>query len=163
MLYSDRTLGDKVRTLFREQGITVVSIITAIGMAIAALVEGILLATKSAASAVKPKPKPPGPKPKPDPGPKPPGPTPTPDPGGIKEWIKQQLQKIANLLLKLGDKALAALPGIIGSVVSWLLKTVGSVVGFVAEHIWILIITIAGILYNSLQSPNRGRDKKRSA
>jgi hypothetical protein len=134
-------------------------------MAISALVEGILLATRGQAS---PKPKPPGPKPKP-PGPKPdPGPTPEPTPKpepGIKGWIKEQLQKIANLLLKLGDKMLIALPGIIGSVVSWLLKTVGSVVGFVAEHLWILIVAIGGIVYNyviSLQSPNRSRPKNRS-
>ena len=56
MLYEDSTLGERVRTLFREQGITIVSIITALGMAIGALVEGILLATKTAASAITPKP-----------------------------------------------------------------------------------------------------------
>jgi hypothetical protein len=150
MLNEDMTVGERVRTLFREQGITIISIITALGMAIGALVEGILLATKSAASAIKP------------PTPKP---SPTPDPGGVKEWTKQQLQKIANLLLKLADKMLVALPGIIGSIVNFVLKTASTVVGFVAEHLWILIVAIGGILYNyviSLQSPNRGRTKNRT-
>ena len=161
MMNVDTTLGERIRTLFREQGITIVSIITAIGMAFGALVEGMLLATRSAASALKPPgPKPPGPGP--GPGPEPgPSPTPKPEPG-ITEWIKQQLKNIAKLLLKLGDKALAALPGIIGSVVSFVLKSASAAVGFVAEHLWILAVAIGGILYNSLQSPNHGRPKNRS-
>ena len=36
------TLGDRIRTLFKEQGITIVSILTAIGMAIGVLVEALL-------------------------------------------------------------------------------------------------------------------------
>ena len=170
MLYSDRTLGERVRTLFREQGITVVAIITALGMTISTLIASIIAATKSSVSFV-PSPKP-GPDPKPDPGPKPspdPGPSPTPpkpEPG-IKGWIKQQLQKIANLLLKLGDKMLAALPGIIGSVVSFVLKSASAAVGFVAEHLWMLAILIGGILYNYvsslLPSPNRDKSKKNSS
>ena len=89
---SDDTLGSRVRTLFRQEGVTIASLLTAIGMTVAAVVEGIVLATKSAVSAVipAPKPKPPAPKPpgpKPDvpdtpieppkpPEPKPPGPKP---------------------------------------------------------------------------------------
>ena len=38
----DTSLGEKIRTLFREQGITIASILTAIGMAIGVLVEGLL-------------------------------------------------------------------------------------------------------------------------
>jgi hypothetical protein len=166
LIGDDLTLGEKIRTLFREQGITIVAIITAIGMVVSTLVESILLATRSAASAIKPKP----PSPKPDPGPSPgpePGPTPgpTPDPGGVKEWIKQQLKNIAKLLLKLGDKMLVALPGIIGSIVNFVLKSASAAIGFVAEHLWILAVAIGGILYNyviSLQSPNHDRTKNRS-
>ena len=36
------TLGERIRTLFKEQGITIVSILTAIGMAIGVLVEALL-------------------------------------------------------------------------------------------------------------------------
>ena len=38
----DTSLGEKIRTLFREQGITIACILTAIGMAIAVLVEVLL-------------------------------------------------------------------------------------------------------------------------
>ena len=61
------------------------------------------------------------------------------------------------MLLKLGDKMLVALPGIIGSIVSFVLKSASAVVGFVAEHVWILAVALGGILYNyviSLQNPN---------
>ena len=36
------TLGERIRTLFKEQGITVVSILTAVGMAIGVLIEALL-------------------------------------------------------------------------------------------------------------------------
>ena len=36
------TLGERIRTLFKEQGITIVSILTAVGMAIGVLVEALL-------------------------------------------------------------------------------------------------------------------------
>ena len=42
MLDKDISLGEKIRTLFREQGITIASILTAIGMAIGVLVEALL-------------------------------------------------------------------------------------------------------------------------
>ena len=37
------TLGERIRTLFKEQGITIVSILTAVGMAIGVLVEALLV------------------------------------------------------------------------------------------------------------------------
>ena len=104
--------------MFREEGITIVSIITALGMTIGVIVEGILSATKSVVKPTpgpKPKPDPKPPKPKPDPKP------PKPEPG----WLKN----ISNLLLKIADEMLIDLPGIIGSVVSFVLKTFSSALG----------------------------------
>ena len=46
----DTSLGEKIRTLFREQGITIASILTAIGMAIGVLVEALLLGGGGAAA-----------------------------------------------------------------------------------------------------------------
>ena len=43
------TLGERIRTLFKEQGITIVSILTAVGMAIGVLIEA-LLGTPSASA-----------------------------------------------------------------------------------------------------------------
>ena len=142
MLHQDLTLGEQIQTLFREQGITIASVITALGLAIGMIVQGILSTAKSI---VNPTPSPkPTPKPTPRPTPKP-TPEPTPEPG-IKGWIKQQLQKIANLLSKVADKMLIALPGIIGSVVSFILKAASTAVGFIAEHVWILAIALVGTL-----------------
>ena len=42
VLDKDTSLGEKIRTLFREQGIMIASILTAIGMAIGVLVEALL-------------------------------------------------------------------------------------------------------------------------
>ena len=42
MLDKDTSLAEKIRTLFREQGIMITSILTAIGMAIRVLVEALL-------------------------------------------------------------------------------------------------------------------------
>ena len=42
VLDSNTSLAEKIRTLFREQGITIASILTAIGMAIGVRVEALL-------------------------------------------------------------------------------------------------------------------------
>ena len=150
MLHQDLTLGEQIQTLFREQGITIASVITALGLAIGMIINSILSAAKSI---VNPTPSP-KPTPKPDPTPRPtpkPTPEPTPEPG-IKGWIKQQLQKIANLLSKVADKMLIALPGIIGSVVSFVLKAASTAVGFISEHLWLLIVALVSLLYNYVQS-----------
>ena len=42
VLDTDISLAEKIQTLFREQGITIASILTAIGMAIGVLVEALL-------------------------------------------------------------------------------------------------------------------------
>ena len=150
MLHQDLTLGEQIQTLFREQGITIASVITALGLAIGMIVQGILSTAKST---LNPTPKPtPTPEPTPKPKPKPtPTPEPTPEPG-IKGWIKQQLRNMANLLSKVADKMLIALPGIIGSVVSFVLKAASTAVGFISEHLWLLIVALVGLLYNYLSS-----------
>ena len=166
---SDDTLGSRVRTLFRREGVTIASLLTAIGMTVAAVVEGIVLATRSAVSAVipAPKPKPPGPKPDvPDTLIEPPKPPEPPKPKTWTDWLKVQIQKIANLLLKLGDKVLIALPGIIGAVLNFVLKSAGAVVGFLANHLWAFALVVGGILYTSVMEisnkyPKKERKKER--
>ena len=51
VLDKDTSLAEKIRTLFREQGITIASILTAIGMAIGVLVEALLPGGEGAATA----------------------------------------------------------------------------------------------------------------
>ena len=95
LLHEVTTLAERIRTLFREQGITIASILSAIGMAISTFV----LALTGGGSAPAPAPKP-------------------PDKSGLKEWIKKHLQALGRALANLAGKAAAALSGIIGSVVS---------------------------------------------
>ena len=42
--------------------------------------------------------------------------------GGAREWINNKLKALSQLLGKLANKALASLPGIIGSILSWILN-----------------------------------------
>ena len=99
------TLGERIRTLFKEQGITIVSILTAVGMTIGVLIEALLggptVSTTTSGSTPA------------DGGDK---------KGGAREWIKNKLKALSQLLGKLADKALASLPGIIGSIISWILN-----------------------------------------
>ena len=68
VLDKDTSLGEKIRTLFREQGITIASILTAIRMAIGVLVEALLPGGGAAmASGGEPPPK---------------------DEKGLKKWVR---------------------------------------------------------------------------
>ena len=125
LLYEDTTLAERIRTLFREQGITIVSILTAIGMAISTLV---LALTGGGVGGT------------PSPAPRP------PDKGGVREWVKKQLHALGCALANLAGKAAAALPGIIGSIVSWLLSTLGKAATWLADNVWALVIGAGALL-----------------
>ena len=122
----DTSLGEKIRTLFREQGITIASILTAIGMAIGVLVEALLPGVGAATASGGPPPK---------------------DEKGLKGWIRNKLKALASLLRKLGIKAAEALPGIIGGIISWILNRAKDVVGWVSKNLWALVVGIEGLIY----------------
>ena len=123
VLKEDTTLGERLRTLFREQAITIVSVLTAIGMIIGVIVEAVI---PSGGGTTPPKPSP---------------------KSGVKDWVKKQLQNLGKLLASLAGKAAAALPGIIGSIVSWLLSATGKVVNWFGNNLWALVFAVAGMLY----------------
>ena len=105
------TLGERIRTLFREQGITIVSILTALGMTHEVVIEALLGGPNTTSTPTSQS-------------------TTTSDKkGGAREWIKYKLKALSQLLGKLADKALASLPGIIGSIISWILNRAKEVVG----------------------------------
>ena len=132
------TLGERIRTLFKEQGITIVSILTAIGMAIGVLIEA-LLGRPSATA------------------PKSGGTSGGDKKGGAREWIKNKLKALSQLLGKLADKALAALPGIIGSIVAWLLNRAKEVVGWLSQNLWALITGVGVLIYTYFMTKTRRR------
>ena len=127
VLDKDTSLAEKIRTLFREQGIAIASILTAIGMAIGVLVEALLPGGGTAASGV--------------------GEPPPEDEKGLKEWIRNKLKALASLLARLGIKAAEALPGIIGGIVSWVLNRAKDKVGWVSQNLWALVVGVGGLIY----------------
>ena len=127
VLDKDTSLAEKIRTLFREQGIMIASILTAIEMAIGLLVEALLPGGGGAAtSGGEPPPK---------------------DENGLKEWIRNKLKALASLLGRLSMKAAEALPGIIGGIISWILNRVKDVVGWVSQNLWALVVGVGGLIY----------------
>ena len=125
VLDKDTSLGEKIRTLFREQGITIASLLKAIRMAIGVLVEALLPGRAATASG--------GPPPK--------------DEKSLNKWVRNKLKALASLLGKLGMKAAEALPGIIGGIISWILNRAKDIVGWVSQNLWALVVGIGGLIY----------------
>jgi len=65
---------------------------------------------------------------------------------------KKQLKTLAGWLKALAGKVAAALPGIIGAIVSWLQKTAGVAVTWLAEHLWSLAIALVDMVTVWLRS-----------
>ena len=125
------TLGERIRTLFKEQGITIVSILTAVGMAIGFLIEALLSGPSASA-------------------PKSGGTS-----GGAREWIKSKLKALSQLLGKSADKALASLQGIIGSIISWILNRAKEVIGWLYQNLWALITGVGVLIYTYFMTKTR--------
>ena len=133
------TLGERIRTLFKEQGVTIVSILTALGIALGVLIEA-LLGGSSTTSTLTPQ-----------------STTTSDKKGGAREWIKNKLKALSSLLGKLAAKAGAALPGIIGSIVAWLLNCAKEVVGWLSQNLWALITGVGVLIYTYFMTKTRRR------
>ena len=133
------TLGERIRTLFKEQGITIVSILTALGMTIGVLIEALLGGPSTTST------------------PTPQSTTTSDKKGGAREWIKNKLKALSQLLGKLADKALASLPGIIGSILSWILNRAKEVVGWLSQNLWALITGVGVLIYTYFITKTRRR------
>ena len=134
------TLGERIRTLFKEQGITIISILTALGMALGVLIEALLGGSSESTPTSQS--------------------TTTSDKqqkvkGGAREWIKNKLKALSSLLGKLAAKAGAALPGIIGSIVAWLLNRAKEVVGWLSNNLWALITGVGVLIYTYFMTKTR--------
>ena len=134
------TLGERIGTLFKELGITIVSILTAVGMTIGVLIEALLggptVSTTTSGSTPA------------DGGDK---------KGGAREWIKNKLKALSQLLGKLADKALASLPGIIGSIISWILNRAKEVISWLSQNLWALITGVGVLIYTYFMTKTNRR------
>ena len=133
------TLGKRIRNLFKEQGITIISILTALGINLGVLIEALLGGPSTTSTPTSQS-------------------TPTSDKkGGAREWIKNKLKALSQLLGKLADKALASLPGIIGSILSWILNRAKEVIGWLSQNLWALITGVGVLIYTYIMTKTRRR------
>ena len=114
-------MGERIRALFREQGITIFSILTALSITISTIVFDITDVSEGGGGT---------------------GSSPPKDEGVLKKW----LDRLADVLKRLAGKAVEALPAIVESVVGASLSFLGKAVGFVAEHRWALVAFVAGLI-----------------
>ena len=137
------TLGERIRTFFKEQGITIVSSLTAVSMAIGLLVEALLGSPGSPSV----------------PATTTSGSTSGGDGkgGGAREWIRSKLKALSQLLGKLADKALASLPGIIGSILSWILNRAKEAIGWLSQNLWAFITDVGVLIYTYFMTKTRRR------
>ena len=133
-----RMLGERIKTLFREQGVTIASILTAIGMAVDVLTEALLGGSTTTITS---------------------GSTSGGDGkgSGAREWIKNKLKALSRLLDKLADKALASLPGIIGAILLWILNRAKDIIGFLSQNWWALITGVGVLVYTYFMTKTRRR------
>ena len=131
------TLGERIRTLFKEQGITIISILTALGMNLGVLIEALLGGPSTTCTPTSQS-------------------TTTSDKKGeAREWIKNKLKSLSQLLGKLADKVLASLPGIIGSILSWILNRAKEVVDWLSQNLWALITGVGVLVYTYFMTKTR--------
>ena len=67
--------------------------------------------------------------------------------GAITNALKSMGNQLANGLKVVGAKAASALPGLIGAIVSFLFKTAGQAIGYLAEHTWLLILAAVFFIF----------------
>ena len=67
--------------------------------------------------------------------------------GGAREWIKNKLKALSQLLGKLADKALASLPGVIEQK-KWF-------VGWLSQNLWALITGVKVMIYTYFMTKTR--------
>ena len=129
------TLGERIRTLFKEQGRTIVSILkSGYGVLIEALLGSPMVSTNTSQSTTTSNKK-----------------------SGARDWVKNKLKALSQLLGKLADKALAFLPGIIGSILSWILNIAKEAIGWLSQNLWAIITGVGVLIYTYFMTKTRKR------
>ena len=75
--------------------------------------------------------------------------------GGAREWIKNKLKALSQLLGRLADKALVSLPWIIGQIISWILNRAKEVIGWLSQNLWALITGVGVLIYTYFMTKRR--------
>jgi len=67
--------------------------------------------------------------------------------GALTRGLKATSKALGEGLQDIGSKLASLLPGLIGSIGSFLFKAADQVVGFLAEHTWLLILALVAFLF----------------
>ena len=145
----DLPLLSKIKNILKREGLTIAAIAGIIGTVISTIFS-IIFGVKSFSGNNNG-----------------PGPGPKPDPSvaekiykKIKEVVASILNKIANILKKIAAWALATLPAVIGSIVSWLFERAADIVKYVAENTFIIIMLLLGLGFKFIINYLEGRKKR---
>ena len=117
VLDKNTSLAERICTLFRDQGITIFSILTTLSMTISIIVLAITGAFGGGRGA-----------------------------GGSPPKDEGWLDRLADGLKRLAGKAVQALPAIVGSVVGAILSSLDKTIGLVAERTWVLTVFVVGLI-----------------
>ena len=121
VLDQDKSLVERVCTLFRKHRIAIVSILTTLPLTISTIVLDITGAfgEREGAPAISQQ--------------------------KYKGAVKKRLRILADSIKRCSGKVLEALLAIAGNIFGFILSFLGKSVGFLAEHIFALIVFVAGI------------------
>ena len=122
VLDKDTSLAEIIRALFKEQSITIFSILSVLPMAISTIVLAIT-GVFGGSGGVGDSP-------------------PTEEKGVLKKW----LDRLADALKRLTKNAVKELSVIAGRIFGAILSFLGKIIGFVAENTWALIVFVVGFI-----------------
>ena len=114
----DRSLKERLKILWREQGLTLVSVLTAIGMTVSTLVLALQSTAAGGGGGGK-------------------------NPHKVRDWVKRSFNALGRILGRVANWALKALPGVLGSLVSGLFSLLKSAVTVAAQHGYAVIGVVA--------------------
>ena len=133
-LFNRFDLRRRIRSILTVKGLTVAGIVLTFGAILTSIITSVSPSSSS-----------------PSPTDPPDDPSPTPSNGEtIGDWFKKKLSSFAKFLKSLAGKALIALPGVIGSIVSFLLKSTASAFGFIAQNVLWFILAIGAFALSYL-------------
>ena len=72
------------------------------------------------------------------------------DKKGVKEWLRKKLKALASLPGRLVVKLAETLPGIIETIISWILNRVKEVVGWVFQNLQAFVAGVGWLLYTCM-------------
>ena len=73
----------------------------------------------------------------------------------LKKGLTSLGKGVGGALKTIGKKIGEILPGMIGAIASFIFKTAGEAVGFLAKHAWLLILAAVTIMIEKLKKRNR--------